>query len=135
MSCVCLSVCLSVCLFACLAGCLSDYMSVCLPACMPACLHAFLPLCLSVCLSVCLPSCPPHQLGVSPVVQYEVLWFEVSVDDAFGMQVSKGLHHAGCIEPCGRVLKGTPGGRRENTVKTVCVREGVCVWVCGYVGK
>lgn len=42
-----------------------------------------------------------YQFGITPVVQYKVFWFQVSVDDTFGMQISKGLHHAGCIKPGG----------------------------------
>lgn len=42
-----------------------------------------------------------YQFGIAPVVQYKVLWFEVSVDDSFGMQVSEGLHHTRCVKPGG----------------------------------
>ena len=42
-----------------------------------------------------------YQFGIAPVVQYKVLWFEVSVDDAFGMQVGKGLHHTSRVKPGG----------------------------------
>lgn len=42
-----------------------------------------------------------YQFGIAPVVQYKVLWFEVSVDDSFGMQVGEGLHHASCVKPGG----------------------------------
>lgn len=48
-----------------------------------------------------------YQFSVAPVIQYKVLWFEVSVDDAFGMQVGEGLHHTSCIKPGGRVLEWT----------------------------
>lgn len=46
-----------------------------------------------------------YQFGITPVVQYKVLWFKVSVDNAFGMQVSKSLNYTGCVKPGGRVLK------------------------------
>ena len=46
-----------------------------------------------------------YQFGIAPVVQYKVLWFEVSVDDSFGMQVGEGLYHTRCVKPGGRVLK------------------------------
>lgn len=42
-----------------------------------------------------------HQFGITPVVQYKVLWFQVSVDDTFGMQISKGLHHTSCVKSGG----------------------------------
>lgn len=40
-----------------------------------------------------------YQFSIAPVVQYKVLWFEVSVDDSFGMQVGKCFHHTGCVKP------------------------------------
>ena len=57
-----------------------------------------------------------YQFGIAPVVQYKVLWFEVSIDDSFGMQVGEGFHHTSCVEPGGWVLKWAPGntaGRRS----------------------
>lgn len=42
-----------------------------------------------------------YQFGIAPVVQYKVLWFEVSIDDSFGMQVGEGFHHTSCVEPGG----------------------------------
>lgn len=47
------------------------------------------------------PSTLSHQFGISSVVQNKVLWFEVSVDDSFGMQVGKGLHHTRRVKPGG----------------------------------
>lgn len=65
-----------------------------------------------------IPRLPSHQFGVAPAVQYKVLWFEVSVDDAFGMQVGEGLHHTRRVESGRRVVKRTPGSeRRICTVK------------------
>lgn len=60
-----------------------------------------------------------YQFGIAPVVQYEVLWFEVSVNDSFGMQVGEGLHHTSCVKPGSWVLKWTPGntgGQQSWTV-------------------
>lgn len=42
-----------------------------------------------------------YQFGIAPVVQYKVLWLKVSVDNAFGMQVSESLHYTGCVKPGG----------------------------------
>lgn len=53
-----------------------------------------------------------HQFGVSVAVQDEVLWFQVSVDDAFGVQVGKGFHHTAGVEPGGGVFKRTPETHR-----------------------
>ena len=50
-----------------------------------------------------------YQLGVSPAVQDEVLGLQVSVDDAFRVQVGEGLHHACCVEPGSDILKRPPG--------------------------
>lgn len=47
----------------------------------------------------------PHQLGVASVIQDEVLWLEISVNDPFGMQISESLHHAGCVKACCGVFK------------------------------
>lgn len=40
-----------------------------------------------------------HQFGITSVVQYQVLRFEVSVYDSFGMQVSERLHHTRRVKP------------------------------------
>lgn len=53
----------------------------------------------------CVSMLMSYQFGITPVVQYKVLWFKVSVDNAFGMQVSKSLNYTGCVKPGGRVLK------------------------------
>lgn len=50
-------------------------------------------------------------------VQDEVLRFQVSVYDAFGVQVSEGFHHAAGVEPGGRVFKRTSG---TTTIETLC---------------
>lgn len=42
-----------------------------------------------------------YQLGVSMAVQYEVLRLQVSVYDAFGVQVGEGFDHAGGVESGG----------------------------------
>lgn len=57
-----------------------------------------------------------HQLGVSTVVQYEVLRLQVSVYDAFGMQVGEGFHHTAGVEAGGGVLERAPETQGE-----VCV--------------
>lgn len=49
-----------------------------------------------------------HQLGVSTVVQYEVLRLQVSVYDAFGVQVGEGFHHTAGVEAGGGVLERAP---------------------------
>lgn len=49
-----------------------------------------------------------HQLGVSPVVQYDVLGFQVSVDDPSGVQEAQRLDHAACVEAGDSVVKGPP---------------------------
>lgn len=65
-----------------------------------------------------------YQFSIAPVVQYKVLWFEVSVDDSFGMQVGEGLHHTSCVKPGRGVLKGTPAesnrwGRTDGLLKLI----------------
>ena len=57
-----------------------------------------------------------YQLGVAPVVQYEVLRFQVSINDAFGMQIGEGLHHARRVEPGGGVLERAPAGETRSKV-------------------
>ena len=71
---------------------------VCVCVCMCECIHV------NECVRV-----HAYQLGVSPAVQDEVLRLQVSVDDAFRVQVGKGLHHARCVEPGGDILKRPPG--------------------------
>lgn len=46
-----------------------------------------------------------YQFGVSPAVQDEVLRLQVSVYDAFGVQVGEGFDHTGCVEPRCRIFK------------------------------
>lgn len=46
-------------------------------------------------------------------VQDEVLRFQVSVDDAFGVQVGEGFHHTASVEPGGGVFKRTPETHRD----------------------
>lgn len=46
-----------------------------------------------------------HQLGITSVIQNEVLWLEVPINDPFGMQVGKGFHHARRVKPGGGILK------------------------------
>lgn len=41
-------------------------------------------------------------------IEDEVLWFQVSVDNSFGVQVGEGFHNTASVEPCGRVFKRTP---------------------------
>jgi len=54
------------------------------------------------------------------LIQEQVLWLQVSVDDAFGMQIGERLHHARRVEPRGGVLERTPaeegGGAQGYTV-------------------
>ncbi|MPC38916.1 hypothetical protein E2C01_032434 [Portunus trituberculatus] len=40
-------------------------------------------------------------------IKKEVLWLEVTVDDALGVEVVKCLYHTGCVEPGGLVIKVT----------------------------
>ena len=49
-----------------------------------------------------------YQLGVSVAVQYEVLRLQVSVYDAFGVQVGEGFNHTGGVESGGWIFKRTP---------------------------
>lgn len=49
-----------------------------------------------------------NQFGVSVAVQYEVLRFQVSVYDAFGMQVGKGFDHAARVKASGWIIEGAP---------------------------
>lgn len=51
------------------------------------------------------------------MVQYKVLWFQVSVDNAFGMQVSKSLHHTSCVKPGCGVFKRTPKDKTMTEIK------------------
>lgn len=46
-----------------------------------------------------------HQLGITSVIQDEVLWLEVPINDPFGMQVGKGFHHTCRVEPGRGILK------------------------------
>lgn len=46
-----------------------------------------------------------HQLGITSVIQNEVLWLEVPINDPFGMQVGKGFHYARRVKPGGGILK------------------------------
>lgn len=47
----------------------------------------------------------PHQLGISSAVQYDVLGFEVSVDDSSGVQESQSLDDTASVKPSGAVIK------------------------------
>lgn len=47
----------------------------------------------------------PHQLGVSSLVQDDVLRFEVSVDDSSGVQESQSLYDTAGVEPSGAVIE------------------------------
>lgn len=49
-----------------------------------------------------------YQLGVSSAVQNEVFGFQVSVNDAFGVQVGERFDHAARVEPGGGIFKGAP---------------------------
>lgn len=49
-----------------------------------------------------------YQLGVSPAVQNEVFGFQVSVNDAFGVQVGERFDHAARVEPGGGIFEGAP---------------------------
>lgn len=59
-----------------------------------------------------------YKLNISFEIKKEVLWLEVTVDDALGVEVVKCLHHAGCVEPGGRVVKVTsvPAMMNDNFV-------------------
>ncbi len=56
-----------------------------------------------------------YQFGVSSAVQDEVLRLQVSVYDAFGVQVGKGFDHTGRVEPCCRIFKRAPETRTVQT--------------------
>lgn len=58
-----------------------------------------------------------YQFGVAPVVQYKVFWFEVSVNNAFGMQISESFHYTCCVKSCSRIFKGTSGIKKRNKSK------------------
>lgn len=47
----------------------------------------------------------PHQLGVSLVVQYDVLRLEVSVDNSSGVEESQSLDDTTSVEPSSAVIK------------------------------
>lgn len=47
------------------------------------------------------------QLGVASVIQDEIFWLEVPVNDSFGMQIGKGFHHACCVKSGRRIFKWT----------------------------
>lgn len=49
-----------------------------------------------------------YQFGISVAVQYEVLRLQVSVYDAFGVQVGEGFDHAARVKTSGRIIEGTP---------------------------
>lgn len=67
-----------------------------------------------------------YQFGVAPVVQYKVFWFEVSVNDSFGMQVGEGLHHTSRVEPGGWILKWTPGKTGQQSSAVIFVVSNTC---------
>lgn len=68
-----------------------------------------------------------YQFSIAPVVQYKVLWFEVSVNDSFGMQVGKGLHHTCCVKSGSWVLKWTPGNTGgQNSWSVICLVTNNC---------
>lgn len=46
-----------------------------------------------------------HQLGIASVVQYDVLRFEVSVDDSSGVQEDQSFDDAAGVKPSGAVIK------------------------------
>lgn len=56
----------------------------------------------------------PHQLSVSPVVQDDVLGFQVSVDDPSGVQERKSLDDAAGVEAGGAVVKRAPERQRQE---------------------
>lgn len=64
-----------------------------------------------------------YQLGVTSVVQDDVLRFEVSVDDSSGVQEGQSLDDAAGVEPGGAVIKRAPGRPTEG--RTGLVRQKV----------
>lgn len=60
----------------------------------------------------------PHQLGVSSVVQDDVLRFEVSVDDSSGVQESQSLYDAARVEASGAVIKRSPAAEAKDDADT-----------------
>lgn len=71
-----------------------------------------------------------YQLGVSPAVQYEVFRLQVSVYDAFGMQVGEGFNHTGRVEPGSRIFKRTPETQRVKKNETLTERRGLSDLKC-----
>lgn len=55
-----------------------------------------------------------YQLGVTSVVQDDVLRFEVSVDDASGVQEGQSLDDAAGVEAGGAVIERAPGRQRRD---------------------
>lgn len=55
-----------------------------------------------------------YQFSVSPVVQDDVLRFEVSVDYPSGMQERQGLDDAAGVEAGGAVIKGAPECQQQE---------------------
>lgn len=40
-----------------------------------------------------------HQFGITSMIQNEVFWFEVPINDPFGMQIGKSFDHTCCVKP------------------------------------
>jgi len=40
-----------------------------------------------------------HQFGITSMIQNEVFWLEVPINDPFGMQIGKCFDHACCVKP------------------------------------
>lgn len=55
-----------------------------------------------------------YQLGVASVVQYDVLRFEVSVDDSSGVQEGQRFDDAASVEPSGAVVKRPPENKNNS---------------------
>lgn len=55
-----------------------------------------------------------YQLSVSPVVQNDVLGFQVSVDDPSGVQERQSLDDAAGVEAGGAVVKRAPERQRQE---------------------
>lgn len=62
------------------------------------------------------------QLGVASVIQDEIFWFEVPVNDSFGMQIGKRFHHACCVKSGRRIFKWTSEIQKKKAHETLVAR-------------
>lgn len=57
------------------------------------------------------------QFGVASVIQDEIFWLEVPVNDSFGMQIGEGFHHTRGVESGRRIFKRTSETQKMKVYK------------------